>query len=252
MGGKLWRYDPYDVTKYEAWSIRYVVDVGANVGGFSLMTRVYFPCAKVHAVEPDRDSFKLLQDGARVWRVLCHNTALGPDGDEMISVRPEGSASSGYARFYTSAEWGGVPEYRTPSLSLASMFSQFKVDARLPVILKVDCEGGERFMLQDRAGSLGCMRSSIQTCLELHFGHGGKAEEWAIFLKELQDTHDVLLCKWYRDEYRRHYHYVPVDWDELASYHGAQVQVRRKDWARYKRGAPPRSDGMWGDEGVNW
>ena len=54
-----------------------IIDVGANVGGFSLWAKYRWPGASIDAYEPVLDNFKLLEKNARsVKSITCHKQAV--------------------------------------------------------------------------------------------------------------------------------------------------------------------------------
>jgi len=71
------------------------------------------------------------------------------------------------------------------------MFDDFKIDTSKPYIIKIDCEGGERFILQEGQKALEIIQGSVQTMMELHLDVGGTAADWNVFFKDVQKTHNV-------------------------------------------------------------
>lgn len=232
MGGRMWKWDTYDLRKHVAWGIGAVLDIGANVGSFSLMSRILFPIARIYAIEPCRESYDYLANHVGLWSVRCHNFALG-NGENLHF---HGTEKSGFNKFFTTQELEAnklEPTYTIPSYPLSTMFANLKVDdggvnKKRPYIIKMDCEGGERFLLDD-PGAMTCIRNSVAFLLELHLKMAGRCEVWTDYLKQFEDTHDVLLMRWYRDEIRRYYVYDHMDQvPDTSSRH--QIQLIRKDW----------------------
>ena len=54
-------FDEYFLRKICRDRISKIVDVGANVGFFSLTARSFFPLAKIHAYEPSKSNFRFLE-----------------------------------------------------------------------------------------------------------------------------------------------------------------------------------------------
>jgi hypothetical protein len=168
------------------------------------------------------------------WGVECHNMALG-DGTPLRFNQSR--SGSGYNYFSHSKdrqyEYGS---YTVPSKTLSSIMEDFKVQP--PYILKIDCEGGERFMLTD-PGSKDIVRNSLQVVMELHRS-GGPFETWMEFFKSI-DTHDTfILTKEDDPDLPGHKHYVynrcPPDQIQPRQY--LNVQLLRKELTD---GVGPRS-----------
>jgi FkbM family methyltransferase len=219
MSGRMWKWDTYDLRKHKDWSIANVLDIGANRGTLSMMCRILFPIATIHAIEPCKETYEECVRRAGCWGVKCYNIALG-NGEKLYF---HGSGMSGFNKF---KEKPKESSYTVDTCSFSAMFDRFKIDRDKPYIIKVDCEGGERFMLKDTK-SLDCIRGSTQTLLELHPTWGGTPEEWSAYLEQLKDTHDLLLCRWYRDEVRRYYVYEPCITFPTGR---CQLQLLNKKW----------------------
>lgn len=115
-----------------------VVDLGANVGLFSLFCSTLNPNLDVHSVEADPDTFDVLKanrdaSGSPRWSV-SHCAVAGKDG--VLRFRHEGVSTAG--RLAAPGEEGrDVPAVRWPTL-----LSRINPKGRI-VLLKVDIEGAE-------------------------------------------------------------------------------------------------------------
>src|SRR5689334_23067364 len=63
--------DPYRLAAMPR-QLRTVLDVGANVGIFSLLARHFFPYAEIHCYEPDPSILPLLLENTKRARILVH------------------------------------------------------------------------------------------------------------------------------------------------------------------------------------
>ena len=123
------------------------------------------------------------------------------DGEQMYFHR-RGGENGGTNRFYTVEErengWGPKDTYHVESKTLGQIFVDYNIDINQSYIIKIDCEGGERFMIQDRfeEESLMCIRNSVQTMMEIHMGIGGTKDQWNSFLGKLKDTHELRIAHW--------------------------------------------------------
>ena len=126
-----------------------IVDIGANVGAFSIMAYEKFPNAKIHAFEFIEENFNFLVNKLQNTNVVCHNKAM------IGSNKPVGF-------FYHKDNYGGhkpifsketnsylsenkfSPQWTKKefnSISFADFVEQNKIQ-RID-FLKLDCEGSE-------------------------------------------------------------------------------------------------------------
>ena len=110
-----------------------VIDIGANVGIFSLLAAK--SARLVHAFEPEPRNFDLIQQNCRgKSNIVVHNEAIGAiDGTASLSI---GSSSTAFSLY------GDAAETRPVSVrTLSSVFSEY--DIEYCDFLKLDCEGAE-------------------------------------------------------------------------------------------------------------
>jgi len=224
MGSKILIYDTYDLRKYDPWYFHTVVDIGSNVGTVSMLCRFIFPKSIIHAVEPAKETYDKLVAYTSFWGVQCHNIALG-NGQKMYM---KGSGVSGYTRFFVEEEFKNSPlsPLVVDSYTLSDMFELFKVDTSKPYLLKIDCEGSERFLLDDKKG-VDLIREASHFIIELHIGKTESIKkQWNEYMNLFKDTHDIKIMSWYRSETRRHYIYTKIE--ELPLCGNCNVQLVRK------------------------
>lgn len=124
-----------------------IIDIGANIGAFTLECAARHPAAAIHAYEPDPVSRDVLQ----------HNVAAN-GLDARVTIWPEAvAASDGEVDFRqgdASLESGGLaPEgrrVRVPSVSLDTVLTRAGGRAGL---LKIDAEGAEVAILEAASGT---------------------------------------------------------------------------------------------------
>jgi len=138
-----------------------VVDIGANVGVFSL-----FAARKakvVYALEPSSGNFSLLRaNTASAENIVPLNLACAAvDGQASLDV------SSNPVSFSLSA--GGASKHRETVgvISLASLFERYQIDSC--DFLKLDCEGSEFDIILDSEPSL--IRRAKRIVMEYHDHH---------------------------------------------------------------------------------
>jgi FkbM family methyltransferase len=224
MPGKIHRFDTYDLRKWQPHDVKTFVDIGANVGTVSIMARILFPEARIIAFEPCREVFEKLLF-FRPWGVEVFNYALG-DGKPLAFQRH--STHSGMHKFWSKDEPGfeklmkyAPDTYYSRSKTLPDIIKSHKVEP--PYILKIDCEGGERFLLKDPECK-DIVRNSLQTNMELH-RMAGSLDEWLAWYRDI-DTHDLLVGNWDNDRKVFAYHLVE---DKLpVGKWSLEVQLLRK------------------------
>ncbi len=141
-----------------------VVDIGANIGSFSLMAAVLFPSAKRIAIEPQLQNFELLQENMLALECKSVNLAIG-DGQPMsLDADPRFSGSDSFRE-----DKAG----KTMTRSLSRILSQNNIPME-GLVIKCDCEGGEYYFVDDE-DLVPYLRGCIWFACEFHEGHlGGK------------------------------------------------------------------------------
>ena len=139
---EIWMRDVYTPAPLRIRETDTVVDIGANVGVFSVYAGVRATKGRVIAFEPIPQSFALLQANIRgnhLDHVECVNKAIAAaSGERRLTVTPIPTRSSLY---------GGPPNQPVAesipirTLSLASILDTYGL-SRID-FLKMDCEGAE-------------------------------------------------------------------------------------------------------------
>jgi len=178
--------DEYGLGEH-AWSGT-ALDVGAHIGGVSIMLALDNPSMKVVAVEALPENVNLLEMNALrngvADRVIVHQAAAS--SSTWPSIVAYGAEDTDFARqhrFIGNGDWQEVPEARRlklPSLSLSAL-----VEKHGPFsLLKIDCEGCEWSFLDDPA------IAEVQEIRgEYHPREGNRPKE----LRALLETHNVKL-----------------------------------------------------------
>ena len=207
MAKNMWKNDPYDIRKFKCGDISTFVDIGANQG---LATLTAFgawhddQCRYV-MVEPFSLTLETAETHLGRWVFHMggeiHNLALG-NGEVLYFG---GGEFHGEYKFYTQAEFDAIEaedgreafkttdEYlKTPvqSYSLPNLFQHLKIDQTKEYFLKIDCEGGERFIFDDPE-AISIIAGSAQTAMEVHYTAGLTAEIFVRFCLHMSKTHVV-------------------------------------------------------------
>lgn len=134
-----------------------IIDIGANNGFFALYARVLFPSARIICYEPCPETFARLTDNVANLNIECVNIGLG-DGTPISMKANSHTADSGS---FVAIAGGDIP---------TKTFSNLV--AGLPInentIVKIDCEGGERFMVKD-ADDLNRLAQAGRWMMEVHY-----------------------------------------------------------------------------------
>lgn len=127
--------------------IRTVVDIGANVGQFSLLARSLYPSATIYAFEPQADaarSFAKLFVGDE--RTILFQSAVGSRGGQaQLHVSRQHDSSSLLPISATMTDiFPGTEEVGVIDIQIARLSSCVSVDKIVPpALLKIDVQGAE-------------------------------------------------------------------------------------------------------------
>jgi len=195
----IWIYDEYNFRRFKPGDIDYYLDIGGCIGTSAVMFKVLVPGAKVISVEPCKEDFEVLKVAAGTWNIDCHNIALGDGKPMCFHHRRQGSH-----RLYSETEkkWWPKDSYMVESMTFSNMFKKFKVKGRY--VIKVDTEGGERFLLDDN-DAVDIIKGSVQFNFEYHFGIGGPKKQWDKWFKNFSDTHNMFVRTKERNEWSSNY-----------------------------------------------
>jgi FkbM family methyltransferase len=111
--------------------VKTILDIGANVGFFSVAARAYYPNAEIHAYEPNRRIFPFLKSNTEQLGIKAYQEAVGAD-EGRVAIADEGDSNQ--AKTIASAD-GSIPQI---ALQRAVERVGGVVD-----LLKLDCEGAE-------------------------------------------------------------------------------------------------------------
>jgi FkbM family methyltransferase len=122
-----------------------VVDLGANVGSFSIWASLRWPNSVVHAYEPNPATFEILTRNTRRFpNIICHQQAVYP-GDSAQALLYQQYAGDGEAGLldYIGDTFQDLDEDRIVPVETVSPGALPECD-----VLKLDVEGGEAAILE--------------------------------------------------------------------------------------------------------
>jgi FkbM family methyltransferase len=140
-----------------------VVDIGANVGVFSMMMKMLHPKAKILAVEPSLNNLKELKDNIENMEIDLETRGLG-DGSTMYHMF--GRKRSPVGDWFTKDPEKGHFSIRTAPLW--KIFKDNDLEKGNRLFIKIDCEGCEQYLIGDQR-SENILKSADQVFLEIHF-----------------------------------------------------------------------------------
>ncbi|MFA5024669.1 MAG: FkbM family methyltransferase [Patescibacteria group bacterium] len=131
-----------------------VIDIGANIGIFSLFTHHLFPDSEIYAFEPTAKTFDILQktiiENDLSKNIRLFNMALGDENKEAILMRPKGGIGIGNmivdSGLLIGREKAFVDSEKVPMTTL-DKFIQEKNIKKVDFI-KVDAEGYEKQIIK--------------------------------------------------------------------------------------------------------
>ena len=134
-----------------------MLDIGANAGFFSVYARMLFPAARICACEPNPHTFyTALVPNTAGLNIATELTGLG-DGRPVAVSTPTRGISDGRQTlwFQNSTNTATLPpsgdEVTVPTKSFEELVSNTRPET---LFVKSDCEGAERFLLEDGATKL--------------------------------------------------------------------------------------------------
>jgi len=159
-----------------------ILDVGANVGAFSLWAAAHAPGARIIAVEPSAENFAMLQHniGGSRNHVLLYQLAIG--GHRGKGRMVDGGARSIEHRLMADSGIGDVEV-----ITLADLLTLADVRGEVD-LLKMDIEGAEADVFADITPAL--LRRFRRIALEYH--DNLRPGTLALVRERLAATHDIV------------------------------------------------------------
>lgn len=161
------------------------VDIGSNLGWYSLLAVSLNSNSKVFAFEPVNEVRERFQENAErngYRNIQLESCALGsnPDTAQMWSY----AGNNGMHTLHPVEEWGAKPGYEV-RIDVLDRYTDYFCEPNLPILMKLDVEGSEMDVLKG-GGSL-LMVDNVQMIIEVNetmlLAGGTSAEELFAFLK---------------------------------------------------------------------
>lgn len=156
-----------------------LIDIGANIGTFTVWALRMLPTARIFSYEPERVNHELLIQNIRLntleKRALAYKAAVGgTSGERSLSIAGESSGKNS-----VSFQIGSGVSEMVPCTTLDAIFQDNHIvhcDC-----LKIDCEGAEYELLYN--ASAGTLKAIDMIIVEYHGVAGENPEELKSFLQ---------------------------------------------------------------------
>ncbi len=149
--------------------VKTILDIGGNVGFFSLAARSWFPQARIHVYEPNPRILPFLRANADVARAEVFPEAVGA-ADGFVNLDDHGDSNQAHT---VQSAAGNIPQ-----TALATVVARLGGSVDLA---KIDCEGAEWEMLQDAES----WKRFRRLRMEYHLVSGHSLEELRTRLRDL-------------------------------------------------------------------
>jgi len=171
--------------------VKVILDVGANVGGWSRDASRAWPDARIYAFEPSVDTFRLLEETVRDLPVTTVRAALSDESGEALlhAVSGEPGLSSLHRRDLAAHN---LAMTATESVTLMRL-DDYAADQGIHHIdlLKIDAEGHELAVLR---GAVGLIEKGAIDMIQFEFG--GTCIDSRVFLRDfvrfLEPEYDIF------------------------------------------------------------
>lgn len=201
--GEIIRKDCYGLNNWSNNFFDAIIDIGANVGVFVLYAHMRHPKARIFAYEPCKEAFEMLIEGLNYLENISYFNEALADGSQLEFCDTTWLPCNVFFKKGENPSLASCSSsYLVNSKSLSQMFDENKIDLKTKYYIKIDCEGGERFLLPDKT-SISVIRGSEGSGIEIHFPHGRKTHErfksfpeWKTYNDWINDnfkqTHNII------------------------------------------------------------
>ncbi|MDO8669461.1 MAG: FkbM family methyltransferase [Candidatus Buchananbacteria bacterium] len=134
---EIWNTNTYNPPGFELKNNDTVIDIGANIGIFSVYAAKQAPAGIIYAYEPEPDNFKLLEENIVINRLTnIKPFKLGVGRNEKVKLLKSNFSSASHSLY---GQIGGAVDI--DCVSLTNIFDINQIDCCH--FLKLDCEGSE-------------------------------------------------------------------------------------------------------------
>lgn len=146
-----------------------IVDAGANIGLTSFFFKQFFPTAKIIAIEPDKDNYRMLVKNMELNNIFDHtilsiNNALWINNTDQLIISNSFRDGNHWAKTVEISKQ--QEEYVSP-VTLKEIINRDGIDHKID-ILKIDIEGSETYLFENETFIENLATSIKFLSLEIH------------------------------------------------------------------------------------
>lgn len=165
-------------------SIKTILDIGGNLGVFSVYARELFPEARIISLEAFGDTWFLLKENTEKYNIEVYHMALGNGENLYLNLCPEHSGANSFKK--------SGSQYCMKSKKLIDIFKELNIEP--PYVIKLDIEGGEMFLYEDKS-SIDILKNCLYFTMEYHnvdmLGYRVDKQKWDEWLKNIFDKFTI-------------------------------------------------------------
>lgn len=165
--------------------IKSILDIGGNLGIFSVYARELFPNARIISLEALYDTFISLQANTKIYNIESYNIALGDGSTLFLKKCLEHSGANQFIKNNTN-------NISIKSMTLQHIFKNLNIEE--PYIIKMDIEGSEMFLYQDNT-CIDILKNCLYFTMEYHdvnmLGFYVHKPNWDRFLQNIFENFDI-------------------------------------------------------------
>lgn len=139
----------YEFVKKIIGEFDLVLDIGANVGIFSVYAAKANTTAKIYSFEPSGEAFARLNQNIRannLQNVTTYNVAVADKTGFLTFYEPEGHLTNGSLEVNFASQYDREPRKRMTIALSGNLFEELMKDAK-NILVKIDTEGAEAYVL---------------------------------------------------------------------------------------------------------
>ena len=168
--------DVYGLDYFRNYDIKNIVDVGANIGLFAMAAKIVFPYSEIHAYEPNQNLTRFLNFNSSSLKFKNFCEAIGAES-RLVKLELLGDSNQTRVEFCDS---GNIH-----MISLKKALSRFDGQVDL---LKMDCEGAEWDILEDKD----TLSAVCNISIEYHLWKNKRSHE---FSKEIVKSNGFRIIR---------------------------------------------------------
>ena len=184
-----WFCKAYGIKCFPENSIKTILDIGANIGFYSICFRFLHPKTRIVSVEPDETTYRRLVNNASRLDISCYRLALG-DNKFVSKTQGRNTLCNKFINGIDKRQKGA----KSRAMMLPEIIKTFNINAEDGFFIKLDCEGGESCIINHKE-SENILKKAIGFSFEFHNDilniPINEGEKW--FNDTFGETHDIFI-----------------------------------------------------------